>query len=146
MINMLKSIKTSHTIAALGGTYVGYYSLWLQLQDRKKIDIQTKLDVAMQEINKLSSQMEELQNKNISLTQEKLNMLEFYKTQIRETSVIVEELKVKLENYKTLFENNTPVSQDEVVDTVENMVDQINTSNTIVEKAMELWHGSANKL
>jgi seryl-tRNA synthetase len=110
----------------------------VQIQDRNKEAVQTKLDAALKEMNNLSNQIDLLSNKNTVLTQDKIQMIEIYKSQMDETTKIVENLKLKLEQYKSLYGNIPPADKDKVIEEVGDMVDQIGISNKIVEKAMEL--------
>nr|WVH38132.1 hypothetical protein [Poriella subacida] len=72
------------------------------------------------------------------------NMYALYRAQLDENLQNIKELKLKLENFRFMFDNKTPVNQDELIGTVNNIADKIESSNSITAKAIELWNKSVN--
>jgi hypothetical protein len=149
MFNIFKSIRASHAIAAGGATYIGYYSLWLQLKDRKNSQafsvLENKLNENLNVNAVLSRELDQMKTENAQMNEEKLQILTFFKDQMGETSRQIIEIKNKLEGLKASFKNSTSVNQDDVINTLEKLVEQINVSNSTAKKALELWNNSFNK-
>ena len=150
MFNVFKSIKASHAVVAAGATYLGYYSLWLQIKDRNNNPqtktLQYRLNSLQLEIQNLNIKINELEAQNASLSEDNLKCLIFLKKQMDETNQIIANIKSKLESFKELAEKNTPVNDSEVLDTIDDLTSRIEDSNNIVAKAMELWRNHSNSL
>nr|WVH38139.1 hypothetical protein [Poriella subacida] len=144
MFNMLKSIKTSHAIAAAGGTYIGYYSLWKEIKSPTRAELELKIQTAVDANKALVAQIEILEQKLETRTIEMNNMYALYRAQLDENIRNINELKLKLANYRFMFDNKTPVNEDELIGTVNNIADKIESSNSITAKAIELWNKSVN--
>ena len=150
-MNILKQIKFTHHLATGTLTYLTYYTIWLEIQDKKELKVlknqvaenKAVLDKYVTENEYLKEQIAELKAETVSLSTDKFKILETYKLQLTENDKLIEVLKNKLEFYKN---SPKPVNPDEVINTINETTDKIQNNSTIINEAMKIWENTKNQV
>lgn len=143
MLNIFKSIKTSHTIAIGGASYLTDYLVYLQVKDREAITkLQERLISSEEKVCNLQRELGNLEVANEQLIRKNESLIQFYREEICKTSKLIEQTKVQLPELNNLGLK----AKDQYTECLEKLHDQIDIANKIADKALDLWRAHYPKL